>query len=368
MTVGSLVRPYPGELVLDLAAAPGGKATHLSALMQDTGLLVANDINRRRASILADNLARWGARNVLISNDTPERLADQFGAIFDKALLDAPCSGEGMFRRQGAFEWSEAIVAACARRQREIMPAAARLVRPGGLLVYATCTFAPEEDEMVVAHFLETQPEFELAAPPHFEGFASGRPEWLDQPSQAPLQNTLRLWPHRFAGEGHFVALLRRQDDGIDREIKPFAFRRRKGTAQAAVRLWQAFAQENLAVNFVEERLVVGNGRVYLLPEKAVETGSIKLLRYGLLLGEARKQYFRPAHTLALALAPGEVQRVQDWPADAQEIQRYLAGEDMAVNGRAGWTLVTVDGFSLGWGKQVGDRLKNHYPRHLRQS
>lgn len=369
MAVAGLLAPQPGEWVLDLAAAPGGKATHLAALMQDTGLLVANDVSRSRARILAENLERWGTRHTLITNDTPQRLAEQFGSAFDRVLLDAPCSGEGLFRRQGPFEWSDDMVAACARRQSGILDDAARLVRPGGLLAYATCTFAPEENERVIGQFLTENLAFELLDPPRFTGFAPGRPDWVRDESmpedvRTQLARAVRLWPQRFAGEGHFIALLRRRD-AATRPKRLFGFDRFRASREA-VRVWGEFVTAFLAAGLAEEQMVEVNGRLYLLPLDAPDTGSLRLVRYGLLLGEARKGHFRPAHTLALALRPSDVVLHVDWPADGAEIAAYLAGRDLPAPGPDGWTLVTMDGFALGWGKRVNGRLKNHYPRGLR--
>ncbi|MFZ1398084.1 MAG: RsmB/NOP family class I SAM-dependent RNA methyltransferase, partial [Candidatus Promineifilaceae bacterium] len=214
MVVGGLVAAQPGELVLDLAAAPGGKATHLATQLQGRGLLLANDVHTGRARLLAENMTRWGAANALITSADPEHLAAQFGPIFDRVLVDAPCSGEGMFRKQGPFEWSEGMVLACSRRQTAVLHTAAQLVKPGGRLVYATCTFSPEEDEAVIAHFLREFPQFELIDPPRFAGFGGGRPSWVD-PALADdnLQKCVRLWPHQFPGEGHFVAVMQHVDD-----------------------------------------------------------------------------------------------------------------------------------------------------------
>lgn len=376
MTVAALLDPQPGERVLDLAAAPGGKTTHIAALMRDTGLLVANDVAANRARILADNLERWGTRSTLVLNETPQRLAQQFGALFDRVLLDAPCSGEGMARRraqrQEPFEWSEAMVAACARRQALILPDAARLVRPGGLLVYATCTFAPEENEQVVADFLRQQPDFTLEAAPAWPGFAPARPDWVDAavPAaiRAQLARAVRLWPHRYPGEGHFVALLRRADGGAPpaRPPAPLAGGRTGASAwREALDVWRAFAAQELRETWDVERLVVGGGRVYYLPQDRIDTGRLRLVRYGLLLGEARKGHFRPAHALALALRPSAFRSALNFAAEDAELLRYLAGHDMAA-GVEGWTLVTVDGFGVGWGKGSNGRVRNHYPRHWR--
>lgn len=373
MVVGAITRPQPGEWVLDLAAAPGGKSTHLAALMGDTGLLVSNEIDRGRAHILADNLARWGTRNSLITNDTPERLAQTWGAIFDRVLVDAPCSGEGMFRRQGGFAWSEGMVQACARRQKGIVGDAAALVRPGGFLVYSTCTFSPEEDEQVIAHFLSQHPNFVLVEPPRFAGFASGQPAWADGTPE--LSHAIRLWPHQFPGEGHFIAVMQKEAAGREpRAINQNASGQRLTTGRTfkvnntIPREWRDFAREHLQVDFPAARFHFAGNKLYLLPEQAIDTGKIRLVRYGLLLGEAGKGFFKPAHTLALALTPGEVRNSLDFSAEAETLVDYLAGHDFPAEGPDGWVLITVDGYALGWGKQVRGRVKNHYPHAWRQS
>lgn len=373
MVVASLMAPAPGEWVLDLAAAPGGKATHLACLMADEGLLVANDVHAGRARILAENLERWGVRQTLITNDAPDRLAATFGPVFDKVLLDAPCSGEGMFRRQGAFAWSQTMVAACARRQTAILDAVDNLVRPGGLLAYATCTFSPEENEAVVARFLSEHPDYELEDPARLEGFARGRPSWvpphlLPKEQRQRLRRTVRLWPHRFTGEGHFLALLRRGGPTAvaphhSQNLVPFA----TSLPHQARAQWQAFSRRYLHLSLPEKRLHLANGRLYLLPPYAPDTSGIKIVRYGLLLGQVRRGYFKPAHTLAMSLSPAEVKSVVNWTADDPQVDAYLRGHELPGSGSDGWTLVTVDGHSLGWGKTVNGRLKNHYPRGLRR-
>ncbi len=367
MVVGGLVDAQPGELVLDLAAAPGGKATHLAAQLQGRGLLVANDVHTGRARLLAENMTRWGAATSLITSADPEHLAAQFGPIFDRVLVDAPCSGEGMFRKQGPFEWSEGMVLACSRRQTAVLHTAAQLVKPGGRLVYATCTFSPEEDEAVIAHFLRQFPQFELIDPPRFAGFGAGRPSWVDESlADDALEKCVRLWPHHFPGEGHFIAV-RQQIEAVkpQRFCKPLRFAP-PGKKELAV--WQAFADEVLQVDFDEERLLLVNGRLYLLPELALETGKLHLIRYGLLLGEFGKGHFRPDHALALALKPNDAALTANFAADSDEIAAYWQGLDFASAGPDGWLLVAVDGFGLGWGKRVNGRIKNHYPRGLRRN
>ncbi len=384
MVAAALLAPRPGELVLDIAAAPGGKATHLSSLLNrdaaagegsvlrrtlhSRGLLVANDVVRNRATILAENLARWGAANQLVTADEPARLAAQFGPIFDRVLVDAPCSGEGMFRRQGGFDWSERIVLACAQRQVNLLETAAGLVRPGGRLLYATCTFSPEEDEHIIGRFLATHPDYEIIDPPRFTGFERGRPEWAAEYSGEELSRAVRLWPHLFPGEGHFLALLQRagqSDSAGARPHTPFAIH---SPSREALAHWRAFAEDALAITLPEERLHAAGGRLYLIPATRPTTTGLRLVRYGILLGELRSGYFRPSADLALALNAADATGAISWNPDNNRLQRYLAGVDVPDPGPNGWLLVTVDGYGLGWAKRVDGRLKNHFPRHLRRS
>lgn len=384
MTAAVTLAPMPGELVLDLAAAPGGKASHLAARMAapgggsplrhalaDDSLLVANEVHAGRARLLADNLARWGAVNVLVTHETPERLAAAFGPVFDRVLIDAPCSGEAMFRRLESIEWSATIVTACARRQRGVLAVAPNLVRPGGRLLYATCAYSPEENEGVVGSFLAGRSDFHLIEPPPITGSDRGRPEWAGDgagaASAAQLARTVRLWPHRFRGEGHFLALMACAGDAEVAEPAPF--NRRPPTA-AQLRLWRDFAAATLTIDLPEERLHAQGERLYLLPRRTIDTGRLHLVRYGLPLGETRPGHFRPGHDLALCLTDAYAYAVR-WPVDDPRLTAYLTGHDLPASdlppGPDGWTLVTVDGFGLGWGKRAGGRLKNHYPHALRR-
>lgn len=272
-----------------------------------------------------------------------------------------------MFRRQGGFEWSERMVLACAQRQEGILETAAALVRPGGYLLYATCTFSPEENEGVIGSFLAEQPEFDLTQVPQVAGFAPGHPEWsLDHPNPK-LSRTVRLWPHRFAGEGHFLALLQRQAGTADRELprlKDFTIRQ---PSRAELALWLDFAQDTLALDLPKDRLHAAGGRLYLLPERHPDSGGLRLVRYGVPLGELRAGYFRPAADLALALDRTGVKDSVSWAAEVDRLQAYIAGEDVEDSGPNGWVLVCVERFGLGWAKRVNGRLKNHYPRHARR-
>jgi 16S rRNA C967 or C1407 C5-methylase (RsmB/RsmF family)/NOL1/NOP2/fmu family ribosome biogenesis protein len=392
MVAAAMLAPSWSDLVLDLAAAPGGKTTHLATLMNKPagssvstvsplrygltsatesgqhGFLIANDIHAGRARLLAENLARWGPTNTIVVQDTPDRIAVAFGPIFDCVLLDAPCSGEGMFYRQEGIEWSAAIVEACARRQSQILASVPRLVRPGGRLLYATCTFAPEENEQTILAFLSENPDFQLETLPHYTGFESGRTDWAGDSTEltSQLSKAIRLWPHRSPGGGHFLALMRREGNSDRQTLIAQEFPHRPPAIEQ-LKLWQAFERSALTLEVPANQLHVHQGRLYYLPSTAIDAGGLHLVRTGTLLGEFRPGYFRPAHELALALAGEDCRRPIIWPANARDLHRYLAGEDMDSAGPDGWVLVTVHGYGLGWGKRVSNRLKNHYPRSLRR-
>ncbi len=365
MAVAETLAPAPGDWVLDLAAAPGGKSTHLASLLGATGLLVSNEVHRARVRALGENLERWGARNAVVTVDTVERLADAWGASFDRVLLDAPCSGEGMFRKSedALAMWSEANVARCAARQQELLAAASRLVKPGGTLVYSTCTFAPEENEQVVAEFLAMHPDFDLK-PVALPGTSPGHPAWVEgaRPS-LELAKTARLWPHRAPGEGHFVAALTRRGGEATRlplEHPPPIPRNAKA-------LWAAFVTQALRRDPVAHSpLYLRGDNLYALPEHLPKLRGLKVLRAGLWLGTLKKGRFEPSHALALALRAEDAQRTLELsPTDAR-LLRYLQGDVIEAEGDDGWLLVTVAGFALGWGKRKGGVIKNAYPKGLR--
>ena len=382
MSAATLLDPQPGERVLDLAAAPGGKTTHLAALMQGRGLLVANEIKAKRLNHLVVNVERWGAANVVITNETPERLADHFGPFFDRVLVDAPCSGEGMFRKDmGARQdWSQEMVDGCALRQRNILRVAAKLVRPGGYLLYSTCTFAPEEDEDVIARFLSEFPEYEIVPIPLFSGFMPGRPDWLDSSVRGSgrrkqreaesalcdsLKNAVRLFPHRLNGEGHFACLLKRMKILPSNERPAPLFNRQSARlTKRTIGLWGRFADDVLGrIGFADEYLRLVGDRLYLVQEDLPDMRDLRVAVPGIWLGNIKKDRFEPAHPLALFLRRGQAQNVLDLPAESLEMAAYLRGETIPSDGTPGWVLVTVDGWPLGWGKRVQGVLKNHYPR-----
>ena len=340
----ALLDPKPGERVCDLCAAPGGKTTQIAGRMLGRGFLVCNEINPKRAKILSRNIERMGVANALVTNEHPETLASRFPGFFDRVLVDAPCSGEGMFRKEEAAvtDWSQETVQMCARRQREILDSAARLVRPGGRLVYSTCTFAPEEDEKTVAAFLEAHPEF--------------TPEPVEAPWFVPGENaSYRMWPHKLLGEGHFAAVLRKTQ-GESGEVPACP-------GEKCPKAWESFAKE-LDITLPEGKAVSFGQSLYWAPMELPELNRLKVLRPGLELGTERKGRFEPAHALALWLKACAV--TESFPPESPEMKAYLHG-DVVPSGKKGWCLVQAGGYAIGWGKGDGSVLKNHYPKGLRR-
>ena len=368
MAAAELLAPQPGERVLDLAAAPGGKATHLAALLQGQGLLVANEVHPRRAWDLAENLERCGVSNAVVIQETPARLADCFGPVFDCVLVDAPCSGEGMFRKSASAraEWSLELVSSCARRQKAILGVASRLVRPGGRLLYSTCTFAPEENEQVIAGFLEGNPEFEISPCQSKSGFSSGRGEWLpdgcSEKTIAAMHHSLRLWPHQAPGEGHFFTLLTKQTGETGR-IPPSPAVGLSPTDQAQ---FQGFCEQALTQR-IDGRMARFGDYLYRLPEGSLNLAGLRVIHPGLWLGTYKKNRFEPAHALAMSLKSDQVQRRLDLKSGDPRLQAYLHGESIACEIAPGWALVTIDGYALGWVKVAQGIAKNFYPRGLRR-
>lgn len=344
MSAVALLDPRPGERICDLCAAPGGKTTQIAGRMKGRGFLLCNEIHPKRARILSQNVERMGVANALVTNEAPDTLALRFPGFFDRVLVDAPCSGEGMFRKEEAAvtEWSQETVAMCARRQAEILRAAAELVRPGGVLVYSTCTFSPEEDEEAVKAFLESHPSFcpEDVPAPWFTRVDTG---------------CYRIWPHKVKGEGHFAAVMRKMGQEIRDADLPAG---EKTPAEL-----DRFLKE-LGISLPEGRLLSFGQTLYLVPEEMPDLSRLKVLRPGLELGLRKKDRFEPAHGLAMWL--GNAAQQVDLPSDGEEIRRYLHG-DVLSRPEKGWCLVRTDGISTGWGKGDGTQLKNHYPKGLRR-
>lgn len=352
MTPVSYLEAQPKEKILDLCAAPGGKSTQIASYMKNEGILICNEIHPVRAKILSENIERMGIRNALVTNETPQRLSEVFGEYFDRILVDAPCSGEGMFRKneEARREWSLENVKLCADRQDEILDCADLMLRAGGRLVYSTCTFAPEEDEGSVARFLMRHPEYEIV-------------------------KTEKLFPHLIDGEGHYLAVLQKAGEvpnGYQGFLKNGL---QKGILTNDVKEFLAFQNENLTTNLLEakeERLLRFGEQLYLMPQEMPSIKGLKVLRAGLHLGTLKKNRFEPSHALALALKKADGKRSMelyaDWDKnDTSVINAYLNGLTLNYEGEKGWYLMTCAGYSIGWGKLAGQIMKNHYPKGLRK-
>ena len=367
MSVVEYLEVKPGEQVLDLCAAPGGKTTQIAGFMKGEGLLVCNEIHPQRAKILSENIERLGVKNALVTNETPQRLSAVFPLFFDKILVDAPCSGEGMFRKneEALVEWSMENVRMCAERQDEILEEAAKMLRPGGRICYSTCTFAPAENEDCMARFLSEHPEFHLIEVEKKGNMSAGNPLFAINRIEG-LEKTIRLWPHKLDGEGHFIAVL--EKGGIlDTGYKPIS---RNGSVKTLkekeYQEYLEFEKEFLNVKSNRELFMFGE-QLYAMPENMPGLKGLKVLRPGLHLGTLKKKRFEPSHAWALALKPEEAVNTWDLEADSLEIKQYLSGQTFSAQGPKGWYLITVEGYSIGWGKLAGGIMKNHYPKGLRK-
>lgn len=382
MSAAALLAPKPGMRVLDLCAAPGGKSTQLATYLGDSGLLVSNEINTQRSRILSQNIERMGIKNAIVTNEDSFVLASHFPDFFNAIQVDAPCSGEGMFRKlpEAIEQWSMENVAICAARQKEILDNAAVMLKPGGVIVYSTCTFSKEENEDVIEYFLERHPDF-------------------------TLEEMERFWPHKVDGEGHFVAkLVRRgsvnelgadydvcedscnkvEDTGlkVDRKTKKNKnSKNRKNETKPALtkenmKLLSEFLDETISEDVAawikNSRLVMFGEQLYRLPDMEVDIKGLKVQRAGLHIGEFKKQRFEPSHSLALALKLNDAKNLVKLTCDNPQTIGFFNGQSVVLSDeqtaecKKGWALVCVDGYTAGWGKVNGTQVKNHYPKGLR--
>lgn len=364
MSAAALLAPKPGMRVLDLCAAPGGKSTQLATYLGDSGLLVSNEINTQRSRILSQNIERMGIKNAIVTNEDSFVLASHFPGFFNAIQVDAPCSGEGMFRKlpEAIEQWSTENVAICAARQKEILDNAAVMLKPGGVIVYSTCTFSKEENEDVIECFLERHPDF-------------------------TLEEMERFWPHKVDGEGHFVAKLVRRgsvDTGLkaDRKTqKNKNSKNRKNETKPALtkenmKLLSEFLDETISEDMAawikNSRLVMFGEQLYRLPDMEVDIKGLKVQRAGLHIGEFKKQRFEPSHSLALALKLNDAKNVVKLTCDNPQTIGFFNGQSVMLSDeqvaecKKGWALVCVDGYTAGWGKVNGTQVKNHYPKGLR--
>ena len=342
MCAAPLLEVQEGEKVLDLCSAPGGKGTQLACAMNGKGLIVLNEPISSRAKILSQNVERMGIKNAVVLNEYPDTLAKRFAGYFDKILVDAPCSGEGMFRKnaeEALAEWSEENVAMCAERQASILECATQMLKKGGRIVYSTCTFAEAEDEGQVCDYLQKHPEMRLI-------------------------KQEKLYPHKVKGEGHFAALFEKTEKTGEWEtrIKTAKHSITQKSEKAYREFEKAFFKEKFAFRLFEH-----NGALYELPEEVFDWKGLNILRVGIRLGEVKNDRFEPAHSLAVCVKSAECKKVVDLSFDDVRVEQYLHGEMIEANIDNGWCLVCVDGYPLGLGKAVNGGVKNHLPKGLRK-
>lgn len=366
MTPASRLPVKEGDVVLDLCAAPGGKATELAAKLNGTGLLVANDISSKRAKALLKNIELFGVENSFIVTEYPAKLKEYFTGFFDKILIDAPCSGEGMFRKDPSMikAWEQNGPEFYAKLQREILEQALPMLKDGGMILYSTCTFSPLEDEGSVEYLLSLDEHLELVEMEGYSGFVKGNPALIGS-RDMELEKCVRIFPHKLDGEGHFLALLQKKDS-MSGSVS--YTEKRNGLKGEEKELFEAFA-ENLNRKFENERLESKNGMIYYMPQGLPRMRGLRFLRSGLFLGEVKKKRFEPSQSLAMALKAHDYKKIINFSTDDERVFRYLKGEtlvltesDVPTEGKnSGWYLVCVDGFPLGWGKAAGLTLKNKY-------
>lgn len=344
----------PGDWVLDLCAAPGGKATELAARIGENGLLAANDISNSRAKGLLKNLELFGCGNMLVLSEAPEKLLQYFEGRFDKILIDAPCSGEGMFRREPSMvkNWESRGPEYYAGIQKEILHCAVKLLRPGGKLLYSTCTFSETENEQTILRLLDSSPDMMLIPMEGYESFSKSR-----------LPHCIRVYPHKVRGEGHFAALLQKEGTA------------QKNPDKTGIRKIEA---GKLPADFLEflaqiprlkgrlEQMEIRRNRIYLMPEHLPDMGGLRFLRTGLLVGECVRNRFEPSQALAMWLTKEDFPQTLSLPSDDDRVMRYLKGESLTLTEEdahlnKGWVLVCTDGYPLGWAKASGGMLKNKY-------
>ena len=361
MAVGELMDPKPGEKILDLCAAPGGKATHIATKLKGKGVLLANEIHPQRARVLSQNIERMGIKNAVVTNETPNRLARRFPNYFDR-ILETPCSGEGMFRKnpKACAEWSLDSVSLCRDRQLDILEYAKDMLKPGGRLVYSTCTFSPEENEGVISEFVKFNPDFGIEDVKIYNGFDRGRADWAFE-GLKDIENAIRIWPHKVRGEGHYIAILHKLEGKEAVKVRYAEGMVNKGKVEEYLK----FAEEFL-LDTPRGKYILFGDQLYIIPLEMLPLNGLKVLRPGWHLGTFKKNRFEPSHALALSLKGKDAKYTWSLDRNSHEVMAYLRGEAIEAMGPKGWYLVEVDGYSIGWGKLSNNLLKNHYPKGLR--
>lgn len=361
MCVADGLPVHENSKILDLCAAPGGKTTHIAARMNNTGLLVSNEIIKKRAAILSENVERMGLTNTIVTNESPSKLAEKFPLFFDCIIVDAPCSGEGMFRKepQAVEEWSLEHTLSCAVRQKNILDDAYKMLKPGGYIMYSTCTFSFDENECIVRYMVEKY-DMEICDIPCLSLLSAGVGDFPN------IEKCRRIFPHLKKGEGHFTALLRKSDS--DQEIRQKKIVKRQNhkpdsILDSAIKQYRDFEKKSINISLDGEFVLFGDN-LYLLPEK-VDIEKIKVLRCGLHLGTVKRGRFEPSHALSHALGIENYINVVDFNIDDNDLKKYMHG-DVIKGDLQGWCIISVNSYPIGWGKASGGVIKNHYPKALR--
>ena len=352
MLVAAALPIEPDDFVLDMCAAPGGKSCEIASRLTGEGVLIANDIEASRARILSENIERFGLDNTIVTNVDPMRFTKQFQEAFDKIVLDAPCSGEGMFRKleQAVDTWSEDKVLECAHIQKNLLKGAYDMLKQGGMVIYSTCTYSYEENEAMV-HYAVDELGFELLPLSKSHGLCPG----------VDLDEVVRCYPHHYRGEGHFIALLRKPGNSPRKVVRPM----KPQVSQADLKVLKAFYQETLNKQ-VPAYIIENNGHLYAIKKNFPELKGIRVLRNGLYLGEVRKNRFIPSYSLALTLTKEDVKRSYDYSCDSEEIKKYIHGETLEGTGNKGFGVIFVDGYPLSFYKE-SNQVKNLFPKGLRR-
>lgn len=352
MLVADALPIEPDDFVLDMCAAPGGKSCEIASRLTGEGVLIANDIEASRARILSENIERFGLDNTIVTNVDPMRFTKQFQEAFDKIVLDAPCSGEGMFRKleQAIDTWSEEKVLECAHIQKNLLKGAYEMLKQGGMVIYSTCTYSYEENEVMV-HYAVDELGFELLPLNKSNGLCPG----------VDLDEVVRCYPHHYRGEGHFIALLRKPGNSLRKQVRTI----KPSVNLADLKVLKAFYQENLNKK-VPSYIIENNGHLYAVKKNFPELKGIRVLRNGLYLGEVRKNRFIPSYSLALTLTKQDVKRSYDYPSESEEIKKYIHGETLEGTGEKGFGVIFVDGYPLSFYKE-SNQVKNLFPKGLRR-
>lgn len=354
MSTGSMLPVEPGDRVLDLCAAPGGKSTQVAAKLQGKGIIVSNDISASRCKALLKNIEVCGVPNCIITNETPQHLAEKFTGFFNKIIVDAPCSGEGMFRKDenAVKSWEEHKTEFCCGLQREILHYAAQMLTDGGIIAYSTCTFAPEENEGMINEFLDKHPEFSLLEVDKGVGFDYGKPEWCN--GREELKKAGRLWPYKIKGEGHFLCLLQKKGTPSYIELP-----KEKMASEKQLVDFYDFMNKYMNIE-IKDNIIQHKDSLLCVP-MGIELKGLRVMRSGLYLGDLKTKRFEPSQAFAMTLKKEDAKLTVDFNLEDEDLKRYMRGESFNVDCADGWALVCCQGYPLGWGKVQKGRLKNKY-------